>query len=74
MDGGAYTVAALLKLGAIGLTAVLALALIVAGTLLKPESRNRFLLWVVAAYMTAWTVWVLYNTLVLTRVLMKMIH
>jgi len=69
-----YTVASLLEYGAIGLIVVLAVALMVAGTLLKPERRIRFVLWVTAAYMATWTAWVLYNTLALTRVLMKMMH
>ncbi len=72
--GGAYTVVELLKMGALGLVVVLAVALTTAGTMLKPERRRRFLLWAVAGYMTLWTFWVLYNTVLLTRYLWKVIR
>ncbi len=71
---GAYTVAELLKIGALGLVVVLAVALTTAGTVVRPERRRRFLLWAMAGYMALWTLWVLYNTVLLTRYLWKVIR
>jgi hypothetical protein len=71
--GGAYPVATLLTDGAIGLVIVLAAALIAAGTLVRAEKRRRFLAWCVGMYIVGWTLFVLYNTLVLTRYFLKIV-
>ncbi|MDE1176803.1 MAG: hypothetical protein PW789_09365 [Edaphobacter sp.] len=70
----AITTATLLGYGAAGLIAVLAIALILAGTVVRPERRNRFLFWCVAVYVSIWTLFVLYNTVLLTRVFVRMMH
>ena len=72
--GEAYQAVALLKIGAIGLVIVLAVALIIAGTLIRAEKRKRFLLWSIGSYIVIWTLFVLYNTVLLTRYLMKMLR
>jgi hypothetical protein len=72
--GEAYQVATLIRVGVVGLVIVLALALLIAGTLVQPEKRRRFLLWCVGVYAAGWTVFVLYNTLMLTKYLIKMMH
>lgn len=72
--GGAYQAVTVLRIGAIGLLIVLAVALIVAGTLIRPEKRKRFLLWCTGSYLALWTLFVLYNTVLLTRHLLKMWH
>ena len=73
MDG-AYSVATVLQIGVFGLVITLAVVLIAAGTLVKPERRKRFVLWGLVAYFSGWTLFVLYNTLVLTRTLFKLLH
>jgi hypothetical protein len=72
--GGAYQAATLLRNGAIGLVIVLAIALIVAGTLIREEKRKRFLLWCTGSYLVLWTLFVLYNTVLLTRHFLKMLR
>lgn len=72
--GGAYQVVTLLEIGAVGLLITLAVALIVAGTLIRPEKRMRLLLWCVGAYAAGWTLFVLYNTVLLTRYFFKILH
>ena len=71
---GAYQAVTLLKIGVAGLVIVLAVALIVAGTLIRQEKRKRFLLWCTGSYIALWTLFVLYNTVLLTRHLMRMWH
>jgi hypothetical protein len=71
---GAYPEAVLLEYGAAGLLIVLAAASMVAGTMIRAERRRRFLLWCVAVYMAGWTLFVLYNTVVLTRYFLKIMH
>lgn len=73
MDG-AYSVASVLRVGVIGMVIALAVVMLAAGTVVKPERRRRFVLWGMAAYFSGWTLFVLYNTLVLTRVLYRMLH
>ena len=73
MDG-AYSVATVLQIGVFGLVIALAVVLIAAGTLVKPERRKRFVVWGLVAYFSGWTLFVLYNTLVLTRTLFKLLH
>jgi len=73
MDG-AYSVATVLQIGVFGLVIALAVVLIAAGTLVKPEGRKRLVLWGLVAYFSGWTLFVLYNTLVLTRTLFKLLH
>ncbi len=72
--GGAYQVATLIKIGLAGLVIVLAAALIVAGTLIPPEKRRKFLLWCAGVYAALWGAFVLYNTLMLTRHFIRMLH
>jgi hypothetical protein len=72
--GGAYTVAALLRLGLTGLVGVLVVVLLIAGTMLRPEKRGRFVLRTVAIYAAGWTLFVLYNTFVLARYFVKIIQ
>jgi len=72
--GGAYQAVTLLKIGAIGLVIVLAVALIVAGTLIREEKRRRFLLWCTGSYVALWTLFVIYNTFLLTRHFLKMLR
>lgn len=72
--GGAYQVATLIEIGVVGLVIVLAVALLIAGTLIQPEKRRKFLLWCVGVYAAGWAVFVLYNTLTLTRYFIRMMH
>ncbi|WP_260703176.1 hypothetical protein [Edaphobacter flagellatus] len=72
--GGAYPVRALLEGGALGFAIALAVALMVAGTLIRRESRRRFLLWCAGIYITGWMLFVLYNTVLLTRYFLKVMH
>jgi hypothetical protein len=72
--GGAYQVRTLIEVGALGLLIVAAVALTVAGMLLRPESRRRFVLWCTAFYVTGWMAFVFYNAVVLTRYFVKIIR
>lgn len=72
--GGAYPVVTLITGGVTGLVIVLAIALLVAGTLIRAERRRRFLLWCVVIYAAGWTAFVLYNTLMLTRYFIRIVH
>lgn len=66
MDG-AYPVAGLLKLAAIGLLILLAVVLLIAGTLIGKEKRQRFILWCVGIYAVGWAIFLLYDTYLLIR-------
>jgi hypothetical protein len=72
--GGTYTVAGLMEAGVLWLAIVMAAALLIAGLLIKPEGRKRFLLWCAALYMAGWTLFVLYNTVLLTRTLVHLVR
>ncbi|MBS1799812.1 MAG: hypothetical protein JSS95_08310 [Acidobacteria bacterium] len=65
--GGAYPVAMLLKIAAIGLVVLLAVALLIAGTLIGKEKRQRFLAWSVGIYTAGWIVFLLYDTYLLIQ-------
>ena len=72
--GGAYPVATLLKAAAVGLVLLLAVVLLIAGTLVSQEKRKRFILWCVGIYAAGWTVFFLYNTYLLLRYLVGLRH
>ena len=65
--GGAYSVAEVLRMGAIGLVVLLAAALIVSGTLIGRERRRGFLLWCLGLYGAGWMLFLLYDTALLVR-------
>ena len=52
----------------------LAVALLLAGTVVKPERRGWFVLRLVALNAAGWTIYVLYNTVVLTRYFVRMVR
>ncbi|MBS1821404.1 MAG: hypothetical protein JST61_05455 [Acidobacteria bacterium] len=60
--GGAYPAADLLKTAAVGLVVLLAVALLIAGTLIGKKRRQRFILWCVGIYAAGWIVFGLYDT------------
>jgi len=72
--GGAYPVADLLKAAVIGLIILLAVVLLVAGTLVNKEKRKRFILWCVGIYGVGWALFFLYNTYLLIRYFVDLRH
>jgi Mn2+/Fe2+ NRAMP family transporter len=72
--GGAYPVADLLKAAAIGLVILLAVVLLIAGTLVSKEKRKRFMLWCVGIYGVGWIFFLTYNTYLLIRYFFGLKH
>ena len=72
--GGAYPVAVLSKAAAIGFVILLAMVLLVAGTLVRKENRKRFVLWCAGIYAVVWTVFLIYNTYLLLRYFFGLRH
>ena len=65
--GGAYAVADLLKMAAIGLLILLAVILLIAGTLIGKQKRRRFILWCIGIYAAGWIVFGLYDTYLMVQ-------
>lgn len=68
------SVSTLVLYGLAGLVAVLAVAFVIAGTMLRPESRARLIAGVFVAYAVGWMIYALYHAAVLTELLMKMLR